>query len=90
MDMKLLDPKGLMKDAYEIEGISEPECRSIFLDWALGLPVDADPQTFIIEVLTRYGTVADHPMTRVLKEGLSYQPAKPRRRGGRSERLRRT
>ena len=33
-----LDPKGLIAEAYRIEGIGEGECRSIFLDWALSLP----------------------------------------------------
>ena len=37
-----LDPKNLIREAYRIEGISEPECRSIFLDWALSLK-DLDP-----------------------------------------------
>ena len=28
------DPKRLVAEAYRIEGITEAECRSIFLDWA--------------------------------------------------------
>ena len=33
----LNDPKGLIYESYRIPDISPPECRSIFLDWALSL-----------------------------------------------------
>ena len=33
------DPKGLVRESYNIEGITLGECRSIFMDWALSLPV---------------------------------------------------
>jgi len=36
------DPKGLIYEAYRIDGITKPECRTIFLDWALSLPVGRD------------------------------------------------
>ena len=39
----LSDPKGLIFEAYNMEDISEPECRSIFLDWALSLDSKFDP-----------------------------------------------
>ena len=31
------DPRGLLFEAYRITGITLPECKAIFLDWALGL-----------------------------------------------------
>ena len=77
------DPKGLVRDAYNIEGITIEECRSIFLDWALsvgGVPRDAIPG-----LLDRYGA-PDHPMTRVLRDGMAEGP-RPKRRGGRAGRL---
>ena len=37
MDMTLADPKGLVRESYAIDGITAPECRSVFLDWALSL-----------------------------------------------------
>ena len=37
-----LDPKGLIREAYRIDGITAGECRSIFLDWALSLPDGQD------------------------------------------------
>jgi len=78
------DPKGLVAEAYLIEGISEGECRSIFLDWALSLPVDGDPRGAIAVLLERHG-VEGHPMTGVLREGLAA-PARRGRRGGYSGR----
>ncbi|GGF72359.1 hypothetical protein SAMN05216376_101545 [Mameliella alba] len=75
------DPKGLMVEAYAMEGLTAEECRSIFLDWALSAPDGADMQVLIGGFLARYGENADHPMTQVLREGLE-QAQKPRRRGG--------
>ncbi|MEM1316424.1 MAG: hypothetical protein AAGI51_17840, partial [Pseudomonadota bacterium] len=35
-DLARLDPRGLIGDAYAMEGVGPEACRSIFLDWALG------------------------------------------------------
>ena len=76
------DPKGLIMEAYRIDGIEKAECRSIFLDWALSLPMEADTAATIRRLLSHYGSIApDHPMTEVMKEGLVGMAA-PRRRGG--------
>ncbi len=75
------DPKGLIADAYQIEGIQLEECRAIFLDWALSVPMDADTAALIDILLERHGSDADHPMTAVLKDGQTKITA-PRRRGG--------
>lgn len=84
-----LDPRGLIKESYLIEGISAPECRSIFLDWALGVAQSADMQSYIKGLLEQYASLAsDHPMTAVLQEGLETSPTTgQRRRGGRGARL---
>jgi len=77
-----LDPKGLIREAYRIEGIAGPECRSIFLDWALSLPVGQEAAEAVPVLLARHAeTDPDHPMTAVLREGLPASP-KARRRGG--------
>ena len=77
-----LDPKGLIFEAYQIDGITKPECRSIFLDWALSLGDGITPQAAIAELLTVYaGANPDHPMTQVLAGGRG-SIAQPRRRGG--------
>ncbi len=77
-----LDPKALIAESYRIDGITEGECRSIFLDWALSLPTDTDTKPLLEQLLTRHGTAfPDHPMTQVLTLGLQSAGA-PRRRGG--------
>ncbi|WP_372893515.1 hypothetical protein [Rhodosalinus sp.] len=76
------DPKGLIREAYRIEGIGEAECRSIFLDWALALPAGVEPRAAIEALLARHADAPEgHPMTRVLREGRA-EGAVPRRRGG--------
>ena len=82
MDISQADPKGLIRESYRIEGISLDECRSIFMDWALSLPVDGDTQEAIRTLLLTYGAGVDHPMNRVLGEGLERDDATPARRGG--------
>lgn len=80
-----IDPKGLIREAYRIDGIAASECRSIFLDWALSF--GGEPRVGIMQLLDRHaGEPADHPMTLTLKDGL-VAPASPRRRGGRRARL---
>lgn len=74
------DPKGLIREAFRIDGITYGECRSIFMDWALSLPPGRDPADDIAALLARHAA-PDHPMTAVLREGL-VRPARPRRRGG--------
>ncbi|MEM8730934.1 MAG: hypothetical protein AAGF79_13560 [Pseudomonadota bacterium] len=84
------DPKGLIRESFRIDGIGTPECRSIFLDWALSLPVEADTDHTRQVLLAQYRPDhPDHPMIAVLDEGLgdgrggSGSPgARPRRRGG--------
>ena len=77
-----LDPKGLIFEAYRIDGITCGECRSIFLDWALSLPDGADARPSIDALIERYGADNDdHPMTAVLREG-QQAALRPKRRGG--------
>ena len=77
-----LDPKGLIAEAYRIEGIGPPECRSIFLDWALSLPDGSDQVAAVRTMIETHALGApSHPMSVVLHEGLGRLD-KPRRRGG--------
>ncbi|SFS50894.1 hypothetical protein SAMN04488040_0688 [Sulfitobacter marinus] len=77
-----LDPKGLIYESYQIDGITKAECRTIFLDWALSLPLDAETGQTIRQMLERYDNAGDgHPMTDVMREGLQGMAA-PQRRGG--------
>lgn len=75
------DPKGLIYEAYRIDGITKSECRTIFLDWALSLGVERETHGALRNLLALYGSDADHPMTKVISEGL-HAIATPRRRGG--------
>lgn len=78
-----LDPKGVIGESYRIEGISEPECRSIFLDWAMSVAPGGEARDLIPALLARHEAAApDHPMTKVLREGLPDAP-ETGRRGGR-------
>ena len=76
------DPKGLIFEAYRIDAITPSQCRSIFLDWALSLPDGQDANKVIGELLKLYATKApDHPMSEVMRQGLT-QMTNPTRRGG--------
>ena len=82
MTLDEIDKTGLVREAYAIEGITDAECRSIFVDWALKLPSGIPAHDAIAHLLGVYGTGRDdHPMTQVLREGLGA-PATPKRRGG--------
>ena len=78
----IYDPKALIREAYRIKNITRSECRSIFLDWALSLPIEQDPNISIKNLLERYKSgFSNHPMTETLEEGL-LKVAQPKRRGG--------
>lgn len=87
MELSVIDRKGLIREAYRIDGITAGECRTIFLDWALSVPSEIEPKQAIEALLETYASQpVDHPMTTVLNEGLSAQPV-ARRRGGRKARV---
>lgn len=81
------DPKGLIRESYRIEGISAPECRSIFLDWAISVPLGEDSRDWVRSLLKRYSPAhPDHPMTGVLQEALAPASQAKRRGGARGRR----
>lgn len=83
MELAEADPKGLVRESYNIEGISLGECRSIFLDWALSLITGQDVAVAADCLIRHYDPVnPGHPMTSVLQEALG-PTATPTRRGGR-------
>ena len=80
-----IDPKGLIRESYNIDGIGLAECRTIFMDWAIGVPLDAEMRDHLRALLGRYEAAhPDHPMTGVLREGLAEAPAEGRRGGRRA------
>lgn len=79
------DPRNLIRESYRIDGITEAECRSIFLDWALELSGAALPG-HVEACLSLYAIERqDHPMTTILQEAQNSAPS-PKRRGGRRTR----
>lgn len=88
MSHTLYDPKKVILESFKMDGITSAECRSIFLDWALDVPLGEDTKPLLQDLLAYYQPDhPDHPMTQVLREGLAASgPAK--RRGGRAARVR--
>ena len=64
------EPKGLIYESYQIEDITEEECRAIFFGWTLTLNECFDPVDEIKKLLKTYGSSnPNHPMTKILKAG---------------------
>jgi hypothetical protein len=81
------DPKGLIRESYLIDGITAGECRSILLDWALGLPEGRSVPGALPVLIGHYVPKnPDHPMNEVLAAGLAHT-APAARRGGRAGRM---
>jgi hypothetical protein len=83
MELAEADPKGLVRESHRIDGITPGECRSIFMDWALSIPVGRSiPDAVRVLIETYADPSPDHPMSAVLHQALT-EPGAPRRRGGR-------
>lgn len=81
-----IDPRGLIRESFRMEGLTSEDCRTIFLDWALGLAEDADTASLIKALIERYADEpADHPMMAVLREGLERSARKRPSRRRRSD-----
>ena len=82
------DPNGMITESYNIAGITEEECRSIFFGWALAFNQDLDPIHAIKEFLKAYeNKYPQHPMNKVLREGITEHNLNPSRRVRRKNRL---
>jgi len=83
-----IDPRGLIFESYRMEGIAPEECRSIFLDWALGLPLGTDMAAALDVLAAEYAEATPaHPMSAVIREGQDRAAEKPRRKRGRAGRV---
>jgi hypothetical protein len=81
-DRSGVDPRGVIREAYRIEGITPQDCRTIFFGWALDSDGVRDSSA-VRALLDTYGAQApDHPMTAVLRQGLAHGAGPPARRGG--------
>jgi hypothetical protein len=87
MNYSEIDPKNLIAESYQIEGITSSECRSIFLDWALSIPLEKDSRLLISKLLIYYQDESeDHPMTLLLSSSLELK-GENRRTGRRRSRI---
>ena len=87
MNYSEIDPKNLIAESYQIEGITSSECRSIFLDWALSIPIEKDSTLLISKLLIYYQDESkDHPMTLLLSSSLELK-GESRRTGRRRSRI---
>jgi len=88
-DAHPLDPRGLIREAYRMKGLTKAGCRSIFLDWALGLDDPAAGAEAAGTILAHYADRhADHPMSEILREGAERMAPRKRRAGGAAGRRR--
>ena len=77
------DPRALIAEAFRMADLHEADARSIFFDWALGLPAGTDPAAAAERLLAHHAdAAASHPMTGLLREAAAGGTT-PRRRGGR-------
>lgn len=79
-----LDPGGLIASAYAMDDLTPPQARTIFLDWAIKLDPALDPHICIRRLLALFeaSVPPTHPMTHVLREGLTQTTGPLGRRGG--------
>ena len=83
MDLGEADPKGLVRESYRIDRITAGECRSIFIERALSIPVGRAEADAVRVLIATYALAApEHPMSAVLQQALTA-PEPARRRGGR-------
>ncbi len=79
------DPRGVIAESYQIEGLTESNARSMFLDWAM-MDAPTAPEKAIAALLARFEPeFPDHPMTKLLKSGLKSAGAPPKRTGRRQK-----
>ena len=78
-----IDPRGMIYEAYRINGITLEECRMIFLDWAMHTP-QGDMIPYLQQLLDEYEVKnpSAHPMTQVIKAGFKTAESAGKRRGG--------
>lgn len=81
-ELSSLDPRALIAEAYRLDDPSPQDCRSIFMDWAMGrAEAEGDPDALRRLHAGYAARSPDHPMTAVLAEGLAAAPRRGRRGG---------
>ena len=81
------DPRGLLYEAYQIDGSTLADSKTIFLDRALGLDYNIDQIKAVTSALEEYEKDnPKHPMTTVLRDGIVPEGTPRKRLGGRNAR----
>ena len=80
------DKTGLIFEAYNIKDIDSSSCKIIFFDWLMSLDSSVDQDEAIKELLKHYlPKFPDHPMTKLLIEGIDRNlEIRQRRKRGRN------
>ena len=77
----LCDKKGLIFEAYNIKDIDSNSCRIIFFDWCMSLDPSFDQSDALNSLLRAYAVnFPDHPMTKLLIEGVDKNLGMRKRR----------
>ena len=77
----LCDKKGLIFEAYNMEDIDLGSCRTIFFDWLMSLDPSFNQSEAISSLLKAYSAnFPDHPMTKLLLEGIDKNLGMRKRR----------
>ena len=78
------DTKGLIFEAYNMEDIDIGSCRIIFFDWLMSLDPSFDQSEAINNLLKAYSAnFPNHPMTKLLIEGIDKNLGMRKRRRAR-------
>ena len=81
------DKKGLIFEAYNIENIDKSSCRIIFFDWITSLDPSISQREAINELIEAYSReFPNHPMTRLLIEGIDKDLVRKQRRRAKTSR----
>ena len=84
------DPRGLIFEAYRMSGLSLEDCRTIFLDWALGMQDVSEYSAALSAFHSAYCLkYPGHPMTSVIEEGMREAVSPAGKRGRHSRRQKR-
>ena len=79
------DKIGLIFEAYNIENIDKSSCKIIFFDWIISLDPSINQSEAINELLEAYSQeFPNHPMTRLLIEGIDKDKGRKQRRRAKS------
>ncbi len=70
-EVEVADPRGLFRDGFAMENLSDSECRTIFLEWAMTLRDDVDMVHSLGVLHAHYQSeYSEHYLFKLITEGL--------------------